>query len=409
MRLRQLTLNHFRCYHRLELAFPDEPVVLVGRNAQGKTSLLEAIYLLATSRAPHGVPDRQLIHWDAEREEVWPFSQVLGHVERREGPLTIEIVNAIQAGQPGADGPRLAKRIRVNEVARRAMDLVGLFNVVLFTPHDLEVVSGAPAERRRYLDGLLCQVDPAYCRALSRYNQVLAQRNHLLRLIRERRGAASELAFWDERLVQDGSLVLARRLEAIAQLGELAVDLHERMAGGGGPLRLSYHISWDDPAALVDGASPKAAPTARDTALVAIEDLAADFTAALERSRAVQLARGITPVGPHRDDLSFQVNGADMRSFGSRGQQRSVALALRLAEARLMQRRRGDWPVVLLDDVLSELDPGRRARLLGLLAEVEQTMLTTADLAVLPADWLRDAAVFEVEAGRVGLHVASGS
>jgi len=409
VRLRQLVLNHFRCYQRLELVFPDGPVVLVGRNAQGKTSLLEAIYLLATSRAPRGVPDRQLIHWDADRDEVWPFSQVMGQVERLEGPLSIEIVNAVQVGEPGADGPRMAKRIRVNQITRRAMDLVGLFNVVLFTPQDLDVVSGAPSERRRYLDGLLCQVEPAYCRALSRYNQVLAQRNQLLRMIRERRGTPSELAFWDERLVQDGAMVLARRLEAIAQLGELATDLHERMAGGGGPLQLSYHVSWNNTEAVVEGAFPRAERIRQDGAVVAVEDLVKDFTAALEASRAAQLMRGMTLVGPHRDDLSFRVNGVDMRSFGSRGQQRTVALTLRLAEARLMQRRRGDWPVVLLDDVLSELDPGRRARLLELLADVEQTMLTTADLAVLPADWLRQATLFEVEAGRVGVPVASGS
>ena len=408
MRLRQLSLTHFRCYRQLALTLPDGPVVLAGQNAQGKTSLLEAVYMLATSRAPHGVPDRQLIYWNAGRDETWPFSRVLGAVERREGPLTIELLSTLQEGGSDAEGPRLIKRIHVNQAPRRAMDLLGQFNVVLFTPQDLEIVAGAPAERRRYLDGLLCQVDSTYCRALSRYNQVLTQRNHLLRLIRERRGLASELAFWDERLIQDGVLVLARRLEATAQLEAIAVDLHERMAGGGGALSLRYHMSWNDPSVgekggvLADGASlGEAAGLTRD--------LAADFAAALERSRPAQLARGVTPVGPHRDDLSFMVGGVDMRGFGSRGQQRTVALALKLAEARLMAQRRGDWPVVLLDDVLSELDPGRRGRLLSLLEDVDQTILTTADQAMLPTDWLRRATLLVVEAGAVRPHVASSS
>lgn len=408
MRLRQLSLTNFRCYRQLTLTLPDGPVVLAGRNAQGKTSLLEAVYTLATSRAPHGVADRQLIHWDAGREEILPFSRIQGEVERREGLMTIEVLSATQEADEDADGPRLVKRIRVNQAPRRAMDLLGQFNVVLFTPQDLAIVAGAPAERRRYLDGLLCQVDPAYCRALSRYNQILTQRNHLLRLIRERRGGASELAFWDERLVQDGVLVLARRMEATTQLEAIAVDLHERMTGEEGLLALNYHVSWAEPSA--DGQiGPPVGFALSDTATGGGQVLTDAFAAALERSRPAQLARGVTLVGPHRDDLSFRVGGVDMRGFGSRGQQRSVALALKLAEARLMAQRRGDWPVVLLDDVLSELDPGRRARLLSLLEDVDQTMLTTADQAMLPADWLRRATLLAVEAGTVRPLPASGN
>ena len=445
MRLRHLALSQFRVYRQLELALPAGPLVLVGQNAQGKTSLLEAIYALATSRAPGGVPDRQLIRWQARQDEVWPFCRVQGLIERRDGELQLEILTAWQAGEAAGEDPRLVKRIRVNQVQKRAMDLLGQFNVVLFSPEDLSIVAGAPAERRRYLDGLLCQVDPAYCRALSRYNQVLSQRNHLLKLIRERRAAAGELPFWDERLLQDGALILEARQRAVAGLERLAADLHLQVAGGGPPLSLAYRFSWQEEAedeamatgdvpgdaAFVrsrqDGAqatSPVPAPAATPVSSVgartpmpasppadtadpnaapaSAEALRGAFAAALAASQPAQLARGLTLVGPHRDDLAFRVGTVDMRSFGSRGQQRSVALALRLAEARLMTERRGEAPVVLLDDVLSELDPGRRERLLGLLDRVEQSILTTADLAVLPPDWLAKATVLEVAGGRVG-------
>lgn len=419
--------------------------MLVGQNAQGKTSLLEAIYALATSRAPGGVPDRQLVRWQAGQDEVWPFARVQGRIERLGGELQVELLLAWQAGEATGEDPRLVKRIRVNQVPRRAMDLLGQFNVVLFTPEDLAIVAGAPAERRRYLDGLLCQVDPAYCRALARYNQVLSQRNHLLKLIRERRAASTELTFWDERLLQDGALILEARLRAVSGLQRLAAGLHLRVAGGGPPLSLAYRLSWQEEAeeramAMVEapGAAagalsapnaaqaspPVPAPTATpassadlrapglasppadasdpSAAPPSAEALRAAFAAALAASQPAQLARGLTLVGPHRDDLAFRVGAVDMRSYGSRGQQRSVALALRLAEARLMTERRGEAPVVLLDDVLSELDPGRRERLLGLLDDVEQSILTTADLAVLPPDWLVRATVLEVAGGSVG-------
>lgn len=408
MRLRHLALSQFRCYRQLDLDLPAGPVVLVGRNAQGKTSLLEAIYALATSKAPQAVPDRQLIRWQAGQEEVWPFSRVQGLVERRDGDLSIEVLAAWQAAETAGEAPRLVKRIRVNEVARRAMDLLGQFNVVLFSPEDLAIVAGAPAERRRYLDGLLCQVDPAYCRALARYNQVLGQRNQLLKLIRERRAASAELPFWDERLLQDGALILESRLRAVAGLERLAAGLHARVAEDGPPLGLVYRLSWQvgeeeaEPGAeALPGPAGSQGDGGAAVAGASAEALQAAFAAALEQSLPAQLARGLTLVGPHRDDLAFRVGEVDMRSYGSRGQQRSVALALRLAEARLMTERRGEDPVVLLDDVLSELDPGRRERLLGLLDGVEQSLLTTADLAVLPPAWLERATVLEVSAGRV--------
>ncbi len=243
------------------------------------------------------------------------------------------------------------------------MDLLGHLNVVLFTPRDLELVAGGPAERRRYLDVLLCQVDRVYCRALARYNRALVQRNHLLRRLRDRGGDRAELAFWDQRLAQDGGLVLARRWGAVTRLSRLANAVHADLAGSSAPLETSY--SGTVAADGVDASAPEA--------------MTALFLAGLAARRDEELARGMTLAGPHRDDLRLTVDGVDMRSFGSRGQQRTVTVALKLAEAQLMADVAGEAPVLLLDDVLSELDGRRQTFLLARVDGARQTLITATD------------------------------
>jgi len=390
--LRRLGLTNFRCYRQLDLTLPSGIVVVAGGNAQGKSSLLEAAYVLATTRSTHARTDRELVHWDAD-DEVIPYSRVWGEVAQAGEALTIEVLNVGASAEPGED--RFTKRVRVNNVPRRAFDVIGLLKVVLFTPRDLEVVDGAPAERRRYLDVLLCQIDRSYCQALSRYNQVLTQRNHLLRRLRERGGDRAELRFWDERLVADGALLLGRRLETVAALNALAAPLHADLVGGGDPFAMRYVPSVTDrsqPArqlAQADEAGDGRAAPARET-------IAASFADTLAARREEELARGMTVIGPHRDDLVFTVGGVDMRVFGSRGQQRTATLALKLAEARLMWTESGDRPVLLLDDVLSELDAHRRSYLLGHIDAHQQTLITTTEAEALPAEFLEEALVLEV-------------
>ena len=192
--VRRISLTNFRIYRRLDLTLPCGTIVVSGRNAQGKTSLLEAIYMLSTTRAPYTTPDRQLVGWYA-LDDVMPFSRVQGEVMRSGETVGIEVVTVRQAPEQGDD--RFTKRARLDGVPKRALDVIGTLNAVLFTPRDLELVAGAPAERRRYLDVLLCQIDRPYCRALSSYNRLLTQRNHLLRRLRDRGGDRGELAFWD--------------------------------------------------------------------------------------------------------------------------------------------------------------------------------------------------------------------
>lgn len=381
MYLRRLSLTNFRCYRRLELDLPEGRIVVAGRNAQGKTSLLEAVYVLATTRAPYAVPDRRLVSWDAE-DEVMPYSRVKGEVQRAAGEDTIEIVTLREEGDRGE--ARWTKRARVNGAPKRGMDVLGHLNVVLFTPRDTEVVSGPPAERRRYLDILLCQIDRAYCAALSRYNRLLSQRNHLLKRLRDRGGDRAELGIWDERLAEDGGLVLLRRAAAVRWLDERAAAVHERLAPGGGRLRIAHR-------AALDAETPAEEPAAA----------AAQLAASLLAHRDEEIARGATRSGPHRDDLSFLLDGIDLRDFGSRGQQRTATLALKLAEAALMREHTGESPVLLLDDVLSELDPERRRDLLTEVAEGGQSLVSTTEMAVLPASFLDGAHLLQVSGGRV--------
>ncbi len=408
MYLRRLTLEHFRCYARLDLTLPCETVVIAGPNAQGKTSLLEAAYLLATTRAPYSVPDRQLIRWAALEEEVLPFARVRGEIAMASGSRTIEILTL---RQPGEGREQVTKRARVDEVPRRAMDVLGQLNVVLFTPRDVEIVAGGPVERRRYLDGLLCQVDRHYCRTLARYNRILGQRNHLLRGLRDRRGERGgqreELAVWDTRLAEDGAHLLLRRHALLARLEPIVSEIHASLAGE--PLVTRYHDSLSEAEPTPspedrqpdtgDPLPPGVAPVSA-TAPSAKEQ-SARFEAVLRARHDEEIRRGQTAVGPHRDDLSFTVNDVDMRSYGSRGQQRTVTLALKLAEARLMWTLTGERPVLLLDDVLGELDGQRRAQLLAHIDGRQQVLVTTTDADTLPPDFAGDALVLHVLDGAI--------
>lgn len=383
-----LSLTHFRNYQHLELDFPGRLTLLQGDNAQGKTNLLEAIYLLSTSKPVHAQLEREVVDWRAEEEPI-PFCRVAAQVVGRDGgqarPVELEVVYA-----PRADGLNFTKQVKINGVNRRSMDLVGTLRTVLFLPEDVKLVDGGPSERRRYLDVALCQIDPHYCRALSAYQKVVAQRNSLLRSLREQGMRAdssvvdAQLGFWDEKLVQHGSVVLARRHDYVVALNALARYRHAELTGGIEILQVEYLPSfnfgsmdeatfrrWKDGDAKwdADPASSKAdAATIRER-----------FAEKLVQRRARELAASVTLYGPHRDDLRLLADGRDLRTYGSRGQQRSAALSLKLAEVQAMTERTGAAPLLLLDDVMSELDARRRRTLLEALDGVEQAVLTATD------------------------------
>jgi DNA replication and repair protein RecF len=385
MYLSHLSLTHFRNYHRLEVDFHGKTTLLQGANAQGKTNLLEAIFFLATSKPVHASSEREVVDWQASDEPI-PYSRITAriHVDGREVEPEILLT-------PRGDGVNFKKQIRINGVPRRGMDLVGLLRAVLFLPEDIRLVDGGPSDRRRYLDIALCQMDRNYCRALSQYNKVLEQRNSLLRSMREQSAggippsAEDQLRFWDEQVATLGSTIMVGRSQLLHDLEISARPLQTELSGGGEDLALQYLPSFN-PGVLSD----------TDFAFLADERFAAEIalrrlpplepvgvhTAFLNKfaqRRRRELEAGVTLYGPHRDDFRFLLNGRDLRLYGSRGQQRSAALALKLAEVRTMTSRTGTAPILLLDDVMSELDVRRRTMLLNTLANVEQAVLTTTD------------------------------
>lgn len=415
MLLTHLSLTHYRNYRRLELDLGARLTLLQGRNAQGKTNLLEAIYFLATSKPVHATAEREVVDWQATEEPI-PYSRIAATVlptapadgASSSHPLELEILL-----MPRGDGLNFSKQVRINGVNRRSLDLIGKLRAVLFLPEDIKLVDGSPGERRRYLDIALCQIDPAYTQALALYQKVLARRNSLLKQLREqgaRPNAASteaQLGFWDEQLVDEGSRVIALRHNFLAQLQPSAQACQAELSSGREELHLEFLASfnygpwpdaeydlWLEGHLLTDHRWPWV-PAVR------AEEVAAVWRAALPRLRSQELAAGMTLVGPHRDDLRFLVNGRDLRVYGSRGQQRSGALSLKLAEVQAMTELTGAPPLLLLDDVMSELDAQRRNTLLAALAGVNQAVITTTDWEDFSVEFRRAATCFHVEAGTV--------
>lgn len=403
MLLSRLSLTHFRNYRRLEIAFDAPLTLLQGRNAQGKTNLLEAIFMLATSKAVHASQEREIVGWQADNEPI-PFCRVLGVATLDGRSVELEIVLS-----PRGDGVNFTKQIKINGVAKRAMDLVGVLRAVLFLPQDIKLVDGGPGERRHYLDVALCQIDKTYCRALSAFQRVLLQRNSLLKQLREQEvnptspAVDAQLAFWDEKLAHHGAVVMARRHNFIVELEQIAAERHAELSGGRERLALHYLPSFN-PGLLVDREFDLLrdglltdAPTSRLEANV----VAMAYQRKLAARRVRELAAGTTLYGPHRDDLRFLANGRDLRVYGSRGQQRSAALSLKLAEVRAMTAATGLAPLLLLDDVMSELDAERRAMLLAVIDDVPQAIVTTTDWEDFTPEFRQRARCFYVYSGIV--------
>ncbi len=392
MHLKHLSLTNFRNYVRLELELPASTIVLHGDNAQGKTNLLEAIYYLAATRSPLARPDREVVNWLAEQDPL-PHARLVGLVQRGDTLHRIEITLT----KTDSANPNYRKILRLNGVNKRAVDIIGQVNVVLFRPEDIALVSGSPSIRRRYLDATLCQIDAHYCRTLGRYNRLLTQRNHLLRALRDRQGNRDQLLFWDEGLADSGARLIARRQAVLAALDELARIIHLELTGEREHLHLYYVPGLDQPHTtepqyqLPPESSFSPDPT----------HIAEAFLARLRETRPREIAAGMTLIGPHRDDLRFMVGGVDMRAYGSRGQQRTIALALKLAEVQLMRQETGEHPLLLLDDVMSELDAAHRQCLTNLIDGSQQAMLTTTDLSDYSEDFLAGATVLRVEEGRI--------
>lgn len=369
MQITELTLRSYRSYETLHLAFDPGVQIFLGANAQGKTNIIEALYYAAFGRSHRTSSDAELIRVGADGAHI-------GLSFRRHdvpGELSFTF----------ARGAR--RRITYAGESLRQRDLVGLLPMVLFSPEDLFLVKGAPALRRRYLDAELSQASPAYYGELLRYTRILKQRNAVLKDIRERLAAPDDLPPWDAQLARSAAYIVTRRIAAVAQLGALSARVQAVLAAGE-ELALAYEI-----------AGAGAEDFAEDDMT---ESLHVWYNKMLCEGRARDIARAATGVGPHLDDLVLRVGGMSLRSYGSQGQQRTGALALKLAELFYLQENIGEAPILLLDDVMSELDADRRRALLDFIRhEHIQTFITATDAAYFPAE--RMGTYRYVEAGTV--------
>lgn len=408
MLLTHLSLTNFRNFARLDVDVPGGPVLLVGGNAQGKTSLLEAVYFLATFTSFHATSDRQLINFLVGSEPLavarivadFQYSHdAVGKSPAHSGAHRLE-VRLIQETNSLNGASRLRKEILRDGVKRKVGKAVGAFNAVLFLPHMLRVVEGPPEERRRYLNLVMGQVLPYFTSNLAEYNRALTQRNALLKQLNERGGDPEELNYWDEQVASFGGQIIHARIQAVQELEHLATRLHTELTRGQEVLRLSYQPAYDPlPLPPQQYILPLDAPL--DRSGVSLEKIRGGFRECLARLRGEEIVRGVTTVGPHRDELRFLGNGIDLGTYGSRGQGRTAVLALKLAEVDWMKEKTGQWPVLMLDEVLAELDPIRRADLLSRLLASEQTLLTTTDLDLFDRDFVNRSQVWRIQGGRL--------
>ena len=388
MRLSHLRLSNFRNLAEVELEVPSGVSVYFGQNAQGKTALVEAVYLLAIARSFRAENERELVNFGAAREGGQAL--VDGTVEddtpdssESNAPARRRVIIGYRASpSASASGPgyRVHKEIRVDRMRRTATSLVGLVHAVLFSVQDIGLVQGPPSARRRFLDILISQADPLYLQGLQRYQRVLQQRNRLLRLRRDGRARPDEMEFWDDELVREGAWLTWRRHEVMNILTPACVR-HHRDLGGGETLELRYQPSVP----LSAGA----------------DGMAGSYREALQAVAPRERATAATAAGPHRDDFGIIVSGVDMGAFASRGQARTLALALRLAEAETLSAVRGARPLLLLDDALSEMDADRRRRVLEKAAAYPQVMITTTDVEQVSGFFGASAAYFRVDGGRI--------
>jgi DNA replication and repair protein RecF len=401
MHLRHLSLTNFRLFSRLEMDLPPQAILLYGDNAQGKTSLLEAIYVLATGRSAHTTSDRQLINWLASEEGLTPHARLAADVVRSDRSLHIDMVLLLEPAKT-EDGWRFRKQIKVNGAVVRATDLIGQIAVVMFLPDDVEIVAGGPVNRRRYLDNALAQVDVEYARALDLFAEVLSQRNALLKQLAETGGDPDQLLYWDEQLASSGTTITLKRHSMIAELEQLADRLHRDLTRERHTLRLRYQPAFnaDQPIGPVYQRSlgldlPTQSPEAT------FEQARQSFLKQLGAKRKEELARGTTLVGPHRDEVRFIADEIDLGVYGSRGQQRTAVLALKLAEVHWMREKINDWPILLLDEVLAELDAHRRSFLLQQINGANQSILSSTDPEMFTAEFRAQAKLVQVMRGRI--------
>jgi DNA replication and repair protein RecF len=371
--LANVSLFDFRNYAELELALERSATVFFGGNAQGKTNLLEAVALSALTRSPRTQQAAELVRFGQ------PAARVTCGVQSDAGLKELEVRITVSPAAPS----RASRRFTVNGIPKRSTAMMGSLRVVLFWPDDLQLVKGPGEGRRRFLNTLLSQIDPDHARELTRYGHLLEQRNALLRAIREGRQPIDGLDYWTNALADSGAAIMVERQRRLLELQPIAAAFHRELSDDRERLELRYR-----PAGVRIGEAPP-------------ELVSEQLKVAMRDARDEEIGRGQTAVGPQRDDIEVWLDEHEARLFASQGQQRSAVLSLKLAELHYLAEATGEQPVLLLDDVMSELDPARRERLLAALQPGPQALITAADLNDLPKSILERAAVFHVEQGAI--------
>lgn len=368
MFVKTLSVKNYRNYDALTLDSFGNVNLIIGRNAQGKTNLLEALLVLALTKSHRTSKDKELISF-GDNQAV-----VSAEVEKKYGTVHLELQLS-----------NMGKRAKINSLEQRKLsDFVGTLNAVMFAPEDLEIVKGTPGIRRRFLDMEIGQVQPSYLFHLQQYQKVLLQRNNLLK---QSFGKGPEvftmLDIWNEQLAEHGVKIIKKRKQFIRKLQKWAQVIHEGITGGGEKLELSYIPSFGE-------------ADEEDEAV-----LFKQFMIKLSQTKDQEIRRGVTLCGPHRDDLAFYINGNEAQVYGSQGQQRTTALSLKLAEIELIHEEIGEYPILLLDDVLSELDTYRQTQLIETFQSKVQTFITATGIESINASRLQDASIFHVQEGQV--------
>ena len=332
MIVESLKLQNYRNYEYLNMNFDEKINIIYGDNAQGKTNILESMYVCATSKSHRGSKDREIIRFDNDESHI--------KVNVKKNDMNYRIDMHLKKNKP--------KGIAVNGIPiKRAVELFGILNIVFFSPEDLNIIKNGPSERRRFIDMELCQLNKLYYQNLSSYHKILNQRNSLLKQLAYNKSLMDTLEVWDDQLVLYGSKVIEERERFVRMMNEIIYDIHYNLTSGKEKLEIVYEKSVE----------------------------ADKFKNTLIDKKNVDLNYTSTQTGPHRDDISFLINGIDARKFGSQGQQRTVALSLKMAEIKLVKKMINDDPILLLDDVMSELDSKRRASLIDEIKDI-QTIIT---------------------------------
>ncbi|GAF66336.1 recombination protein F [Bacillus sp. TS-2] len=367
MYIKSLSVKYFRNYQQASLSFDPRVNVCIGENAQGKTNLIEAIYVLALAKSHRTSNDKELISWDEE------FARIQGEIVKETSTIKLDVVISTKG-----------KKAKINGLEQRKLsEYVGAVNVVMFAPEDLNLVKGSPQIRRRFIDRELGQINPLYLYHLSLYQKVLQQRNQLLKQFQLKKGSPEMLDILTDQLIPLAAEVIKKRFQFVKQLQGWAEAIHTDISRGKEKLELTYLASSN---------------VSEQLDLTKIKE---EFYQTYQTKKQKEIQRGVTLFGPHRDDLGFKVNGKDVQTYGSQGQQRTTALAIKLAEIELIHSEIGEYPILLLDDVLSELDDHRQSHLIETIQKKVQTFVTTTNLAGVHQEALKQSAIFEVEQGMI--------